>query len=243
MAILETHGALLGGRVRYAQPATGFRSGIEPVLLAAAVPARPGQRVLEAGTGAGAGLLCLAARVPQLVCLGVERDPELASVAGANAAANRFGDVLFVAADIAALPLSGVFDHAFANPPYHPPDSSPSPLPERDAAKRAGPNLLKLWTSILGKRLRTKGTLTLILPAPRLPECLDALSRAGLGSIAAFPLWPKAGREAGLMLIQGIKGGRGRFSLRPGMVLHEPEGRFSAQAEAVLRHGALLNLM
>ena len=51
-----TQGHLLGGRVRYAQPRSGFRSGIEPVLLAAAVPARPGERVLEAGSGAGAAL-------------------------------------------------------------------------------------------------------------------------------------------------------------------------------------------
>ncbi|HJS85951.1 MAG TPA: SAM-dependent methyltransferase, partial [Acetobacteraceae bacterium] len=58
-----TGGTLLGGRVRYAQPAEGFRSGIEPVLLAAAVPARPGECVLEGGSGAGAGLLCLAARI------------------------------------------------------------------------------------------------------------------------------------------------------------------------------------
>ena len=46
-----THGHLLDGRVRYAQPAKGFRSGIEPVLLAASIPARAGQRVLEGGTG------------------------------------------------------------------------------------------------------------------------------------------------------------------------------------------------
>ena len=61
-----TDGHLLGGRVSYAQPREGFRSGIEPVLLAAAIPARPGEHVLEGGSGAGAALLCLAARVPGL---------------------------------------------------------------------------------------------------------------------------------------------------------------------------------
>ena len=67
-----TEGHLLGGRVRYAQPRVGYRTGIEPVLLAAAVAARAGERVLEAGCGAGAGLLCLAARVPGITGLGVE---------------------------------------------------------------------------------------------------------------------------------------------------------------------------
>ena len=83
-----TQATLLGGRLRYAQPHAGFRTGIEPVLLAATVAARPGQRVLEAGTGAGAALLCLAARVPGIAATGIERDPALAEFARANFAAN-----------------------------------------------------------------------------------------------------------------------------------------------------------
>src|SRR5277367_7136876 len=79
-----TEGHLLGGRVRYAQPRDGFRSGIEPVLLAAAVPARAGERVLEVGSGAGAALLCLAARVSGVVGLGLERDAALAALAADN---------------------------------------------------------------------------------------------------------------------------------------------------------------
>ena len=52
-----TEGTLLGGAIRYGQPKTGYRTGIEPIFLAAAVPAHAGNQVLEAGTGAGAGLL------------------------------------------------------------------------------------------------------------------------------------------------------------------------------------------
>ena len=46
--------SLLGGRVPYVQPTHGHRSGIEPVLLAASIPARAGHMVLEGGAGAGA---------------------------------------------------------------------------------------------------------------------------------------------------------------------------------------------
>src|SRR5262249_12899350 len=76
------------GRVKAAQPATGFRSGLDAVMLAAAVPGRAGERALELGAGAGTASLCLAARVPGLTVTGVEIDPALAALAKDNAAAN-----------------------------------------------------------------------------------------------------------------------------------------------------------
>ena len=41
--------AFLDGRLRLWQPRTGYRAATDPVLLAAFVPARAGQRVLELG--------------------------------------------------------------------------------------------------------------------------------------------------------------------------------------------------
>src|SRR5690242_14131068 len=106
---------LLGGRVRHAQPRRGFRSGIEPVLLAAAIPAKPGQRVLEGGCGAGAALLCLAARVATVRGVGIEQDPALVALARRNAADNERSGLTFIAGDVAADSDAGRFDHAFAN--------------------------------------------------------------------------------------------------------------------------------
>ncbi len=76
-----TEDTLLDGRVRLRQPRQGFRAGLDAVLLAAFVPARTGERVLEAGCGSGAAFLCLAARVPGLRIAAVERDPAMAALA------------------------------------------------------------------------------------------------------------------------------------------------------------------
>ena len=83
-------GTLLDGRLHHAQPTAGHRTALEPVLLAAAIPARPGERVLEGGTGSGAALLCLAARVAGLYAVGIERDAAMAALARDNMAANGF---------------------------------------------------------------------------------------------------------------------------------------------------------
>jgi tRNA1Val (adenine37-N6)-methyltransferase len=241
-----TEGHLLGGRVRYVQPLQGFRSGIEPVLLAAAIPARPGQRVLEAGSGAGAALLCLAARLPGIAGVGVERDPTLVALAEHNRDANGFASLGFITADVThsadlgRLDQLGRFDHACANPPYHPAGTA-SPFAGREVAKRAHAGLFAQWIAALAGRVRPGGTLTLVLASGAVPDCLAAMRAADCGSPALLPLWPKLGRPAKLLLLHGVKHGRGAFRLLPGLVLHEAGGGFTAMADAILRGAAPLS--
>lgn len=237
----QTGGTLLGGRVRYRQFATGHRTGIEPVLLAAAIPARPGQTVLESGTGAGAGLLCLGARVPGVIGIGVERDPTLAALAQANFAANG-QSCAAVAADIGCAPLARGLHHGFANPPWHDPAGTPSPSASQDLARRRQDGLTARWTASLAAPLRDGGTLTLILPLHQVPEALAALPACGCGAARLLPLWPRAGRPAKLAILQARRGGRSPFVLLPGLTLHEADGRFTAAAEAILRDGSALSM-
>ncbi len=218
--IRRTEGWLLGGRVRHHQAADGHRTGLEPVLLAAAIPARAGERVLEGGTGSGAALLCLAARVPGLAGLGIERD------AGT--------------ADLTAARPEGPFDHAFANPPWHDPAGTASPTPTREAARRAAPGLFAAWAAALAAPLRHHGTLTFITAAAALPACLVAVDSAGCGSPDIMPLWPKPGREARLVLVRARKHGHGACRVLPGLTLHRQSGGFTAAADAILRDGAAL---
>lgn len=237
-----TEGTLLGGRVRYTQPANGFRSGIEPVLLAAAVPARPAEWVLEGGSGAGAALLCLGCRVPDARGVGIERDSGLASLARANAAANGFSSMFFVAADVLAMPVRRAFDHACANPPYHADNGTTSPNAARASAKRGREGMIADWAASLGAALRDGGTLTLILPPARLAEALAGCGRAGCGGVRLLPLWRRVGQPARLMLLHAVRGGRAPMALLAGMALHRTDGRLTPEFEACLREGAPLTL-
>jgi len=231
---------LLGGRVRHEQLADGHRTGIEPVLLAASIPTAPGARVLEGGTGSGAALLCLAARVPGVTGVGIERDGTLAALARANIAANGFAGIEVLEADLTAAAPHGPFDHAFANPPWHDPAGTRSADARQEAARRTAPGLLALWAARLAAPLRGHGTLTFILPATLLPEGLAALATAGCGSPAVLPLWPRAELPARLLLLRGVKAGRAPCALLPGLVLHGPGSFYTEAATAVLRDAAPL---
>lgn len=241
-----TQDALLGGRLTLCQPAVGYRVAIDPVLLAAAVPAELRGRAADLGCGVGAASLCLASRLPQIEIVGIERHPAMAALARANAAANglepRFSvqtaDILALSPDCAA----ESFDAVIANPPYlEAQRANPTAAPGKAAATiedRAG---LADWIGVALTLARRKGVLVFIQRADRLDALLAAL-RDRAGEIVVFPLWPKAGMPAKRVIIRARKGVRSPLTLAAGLVLHGEDGRYTAAAEAVLRDGAGLDL-
>ncbi len=235
-------GTLLGGRVTYLQPRCGFRSGIEPVLLAAAVPAKPAEKVLEVGSGAGAGLFCLAARVAGINGVGVEQDLRQVAIARQNATLNGYDGLDFIEADFLAWRGQARFDHSFSNPPYHR-GGTPSPLASRERAKRADDALLARWVAAMAHNTRPGGSITVSVPVTTLEEIAHAYRQAGIGRLVVFPLWKRAGAQAKLMLVQGICGSRANLSIATGLCLHESGGAYTAQTEAILRSAAPLLLV
>ncbi len=230
----------LDGRVRVEQSQTGFRSGLDAVMLAAAIPARPGQAALELGSGAGTASLCLAARVPHVSITGIEIDPGLAGLAGRNAAVNAMAArVSFAAADIFALPpeLRRDFDHVFVNPPFHGEGRMSPDAGRARALNDAGQ--LTGWLKLGLQRTVSGGYFTVILRADRLPEAMAALPDGG---VSMLPLWPRAGEPAKRVLLQARKGSAAAFALLPGLILHDASGAYTPEADAILRGGAALAL-
>jgi len=244
-----TEDRILGGRVRLMQPRLGYRAATDPVLLAAAVPARPGETVLDLGCGVGAASLCLAARVPGLEVHGLELQADYAALARANAAAN--GAPLTAHEGDAARPPAALrsisFDHVMLNPPYHAREAAiASPVASRDMANREGDLDVAGWVGAALRRLRPGGWITIIQRAERAPEILAALlGRAGEARL--LPLQPRAGRDAKRVLIGARKGARGPFKLRAPLILHEglherDEDDATEAARAILRDAAPLAL-
>ena len=235
----------LGGRLRLAQPKTGYRAGIDPVLLAAACPAQRGQEVLELGCGVGVASLCLWRRVPGLELHGVEILHDYAQMARENAARNglefdvRQGDV-----SVRPTPFyDRSFHHVIMNPPYFAADASSISPEAGRASGRSEQVALSHWVDMAAKRLRPKGYLTAIQRAERLPDLLMALD-GRLGSVVVQPLAPRAGRTAHLILLQARKSGRAAFQLLSAQNLHsgaehvQGHPDYAPEVSAMLRDGA-----
>ncbi len=236
--------AILGGRVRLRQPREGYRVAIDPVLLAAAVAVRSGERVLDLGCGVGAAALCLLSRVPGAQVTGLELQPGLAALAVQNAALNDCsGQFRVVEGDLMTLPpdLSGQsFHRVMLNPPFHDagrgrpaPDWSKALATSEDRAELAD------WLDAALRLLRPRGNLTLVHRADRLDEILARL-RGKAGEIRIHPLWPGPGARAKRILLGARKGVQGPLSLGAGLMLHGADGAFTAEALNILRDGAAL---
>jgi len=239
-----TRDAFLGGRVVLSQPARGFRAGLDAVMLAAAIPACAGDRVLDLGCGVGAVALCLHARVAGLSLTGVEVQPDYAALARTNGV-EAGAEFEVVEASVEALPAAlraQRFSHVFLNPPFYPRGAgSPAANSGRESALRETAPL-SAWITIAARRVAPRGTLTVLVGADRLPEALAAIPR-GFGGVTVKPLAPLAGADAIRVILRAVPGSRAAFRLLAPLVLHKAPGTgaFTPEAEAILRGAAALD--
>ncbi|MEX0282959.1 MAG: tRNA1(Val) (adenine(37)-N6)-methyltransferase [Arenibacterium sp.] len=237
----------LGGRLKLLQPAKGYRAGNDPVLLAASVPVRSGQSLLDMGCGVGTAALCVGTRVSDVRLTGIERLPAYAELAERNASENDIPFDVFCG-DLTHLPSAlrqRQFDHVVANPPYFRAGAHAASQDAGRAAGRGEKTPLSAWIETGAKRLRTRGMLHLIQAIERLPDVLSA-AQGYLGSLEILPLASRNGRAPDRFILRAVKGGRAAFRLWPALILHEGVrhetvgNTYTNAVNAVLRDGVAL---
>ena len=240
-AIEVTEDAFLGGRLRLRQLKSGHRAGHDAMLLAAATPAAPGDRVVDFGAGVGAAGLAVARRVGTIDLVLVEIDATLAALARANAAANA------IAADVVVLDIEASAESFAAagltpdsaeivlmNPPFN--DSArhrASPDRARETAHVATATTLESWIHAARRILKPKGVLTLIWRADGLAEVLSALDR-GFGSLEILPVHANLTAPAIRILIRAIKGGRAPMQIHASLLLNDESGVPNKRVQEIL---------
>lgn len=243
--------AILGGRLTLLQPARGHRFGHDAILLAAACPARAGDKVVDLGAGVGAAGLALAARIDGAVVTLADIDAGLVALAQENAQRNGLASrvraiVLDAAAPARAFTAAGLPPETVARVLMNPPFSDParqraSPDRSRRLAHQASVATLTAWTRSAARLLRPRGTLTLIWRADGLGDVLAALAPA-FGAIALMAVHPRPDAPAIRVLVRATKASRAPLTILPGLALNDESGRPTPDAEAVLRAGAALPL-
>lgn len=234
----------MGGVVRLIQPKNGYRVSMDTVMLAATIPASPGETVLEGGIGTAGASICLAKRLSGVKVHGVELQSEMRSFAERNIEFNGLED--FVTVEEGCITdLSGPqsqYDHVMLNPPYLPAGAAIRPPAETKGIAHMDTNAsLKDWIKFAVHKVKNKGSISLIIRADRIDEAIAQLHRR-VGELYIMPLWPRAGVAAKRVILQGRKGMHGVATMLPGLALHSNSERYTPEARKILWDGAALDL-
>lgn len=244
-----TEDAFLGGALRLRQPKSGHRSGHDAMLLAAATPVRPGDRVVEFGAGVGAAGLALKRREDSIELVLVEVHSGLAALARDNAAANKMSAEIVVldvtsaaeAFSKVGLPADSV-DAVLMNPPFN--DATrhrASPDHARATAHVSAAATLEKWVHAGRRILKSSGVLALIWRADGLADVLAAFER-GFGSLKILPVHAHAARPAIRVLVCAVKGGKAPTEILSAVVLNNESGLPNKRVADILEGKGVLPL-
>lgn len=242
-----TEDDFLSGAIRLFQPVKGYRASSDSVLLAALTPLEQVKKVLELGVGYGQVLLCLLARQPALHVTGIDIREDVLALAEKNIYHNHFeSQCRLICASVAdRIRLEhenlGLFERIVCNPPYrHHRTHTASENAIKACATTESPDAsLEVWLGTAASFLAPEGEFILIHDAQRKVEILATLQAAGFTFIQALPL---ASHKKGIIkriVFRARKGDDSENSVRiehqEPLVLHEDDGRWCAQIDAVLR--------
>lgn len=235
------------GRFVVLQPVgRGHRSGVDAMLVAAAVPAGFAGKLADFGAGAGAAGIAAAVRCPASHVILVERDPEMAEFARRSithaANAGLCARLSLIEADVALAGQlradSGLcdrsFNHVIMNPPFNRSHDRASPDRLKSDAHVMPDGLCEDWLRSAAAVLKPGGGLSVIARPAMLNDLLSAC-KGRFGAIRIVPVLPRPDEPAIRIVLTGIGGSRAQLSLEPPLVLHGKTGNaFSARANSII---------
>lgn len=250
-----TRDAFLGGLVQITQPQKGYRAGTDAVLLAASCPATENDIVADLGSGVGTAGLCVNARMkktghPLKKLYLIEKQLEIYTLAQLNCDdnnANATVTQLDIGSSVKAREKAGLsaamVNHVVMNPPYYEAKKHQKASDDyRHTAHMLAPDIsLADWIIFATWILKSKGSLSLIYPASSLPEILSFM-QGRFGGITILPITSKQDEDAKRVIVLGIRDSKAPLRLLSPLILHANDGSYTSQVDAILRHGAHLDV-
>jgi tRNA1Val (adenine37-N6)-methyltransferase len=205
-----------------------FCFGMDAVLLSGFAQVKPGERVVDLGTGTGIIPILLEAKTAGEHFTGLEIQPESADMARRSVAINGLEEKIdIVTGDIKeAVELFGAssFDVVTSNPPYM---IGQHGLTNADDAKTiARHEVLCTLEDVIAQSarlLKPKGRLYLVHRPFRLVEIFTLMHDYGIEPKRMKMVHPFVDKEPNMVLIEGLRGGNPRLSVeKPVIVFKEP---------------------
>jgi len=226
---------LLRGRVKLLQPRQGFRSSLDPVLLAGFITP-PFGRFLDIGCASGALSFLLLSHDETATGTGVEIQPRLAALAEQGRRENGFEQRFhLVTGDIRVRDTvdAAGFDLVATNPPFRPIGSGVlPPLSEKAMANHEVSLALAEWLDVASFALRENGRLATIFPFDRWNELRAGLVARGIFVARFRAVVARSGELPQRILVEARRGSAQPLE-EPPLVVHD-QGGYSLEVRRML---------
>lgn len=233
-----TTDTFFNGRLQVKQHRSGYRFSIDAVLIAAHAGPRPGDTVLDLGTGCGIIAMMLAYRNPKIKVHGIEIQPKLAELAALNVAENGMSKQISIhCMDMKGMQLkmiSGPADLIVSNPPFRKAEAGRiNPNRQRAVARHEIKITLYDIVQTAHRLLHVAGRLVTVYPAERLTDVLTQMRAAEIEPKFVRMIHSGKQAEAKLILVEGNKAGRPGIKIGPPLIIYNPDGSYTDEVQAM----------
>lgn len=234
-----TYDTFLNGKLCITQPESGYRYSIDAVLLAALPSLKPGQSLLDLGTGCGIIPLILAFRNHEVRATGVEVQSELACLAAMNVTNNGLQDrVRIIHEDMRNLTtamIGGPVDWIVSNPPYRRAVSGRiNPDTQRALARHEIKVNLHQLMGTARRLIKTGGRFAIIYPSERAVDLFSELRLAGFEPKWLRCVHSQADGDAKLVLVKAVMGGKPGLKVERPLVVYGPDDNYSTEVQDMM---------
>ena len=224
------------GKIKVMQSRAGYRFSIDSVLLAFHAAPRPGDKVLDLGTGCGIISLIMAVRQPDIRIFAVELQTELAGLAEANVGQNQLANRIQVMhTDMRLLKpnmTGGPADLIVCNPPYRKPGSGRiNPAQQRAVARHEIKVSLVDILETAHRMLRTAGRFVVIYSVERTTDIISCMRSEQIEPKFMRMIHSTRNSEAKLVLIEGVKGARPGLKVTPSLIIYDDTGDYTEEVK------------
>lgn len=214
------------------QRTDGFCFGMDAVLLSGFASVKEGEQVLDLGTGTGIIPILLEAKTGAAHLTGLEIQEEVADMAARSVAYNHLEEkISIVQGDIKEAgrifgPAS--FDVVTSNPPYMN-DAHGLKNPDRKKAIARHEVLCTLDDVVreAAKVLKPGGRFYMVHRPHRLIEIISALTGYKLEPKRMKLVHPFVNKEANMVLIEAVKGGRSMIKVEAPVIVYREPGVYT----------------
>lgn len=235
----ESVNGLFRNKVRVIQAVRGYRVSEDAVILTWFARPRPGDLVLDAGTGCGVIAFGLAKKEPLCRVVGVEIQEGPAGRAGRGVRLNHLEDrVAVVRGDVRHADLffhHKSFDLAVSNPPYHEPGRGRiSALHEKALSRHQLMMPLQDLFRVAGALLKSSGRFSMIYPASGMGCITEVMKDTGFEPARMLWIHPHERADAGLVCVEARPRSSGAELLEERLVLYRGPGERTPEAESIM---------